>query len=600
MTSESPTVYIAYCHSSEEDVEWAKQLAYHLRSEGIQTLLDVWELRPGMDRDDWYRQSILVADVILLVATPGLVAEVRYRQGELPTDLFLEVLQDVRNVGVGKRLIPLLFPGVSGAELPFPFTRRVGVHVDPNSLQSVFANLADVILRREVPVKPPVRIRNNSPRDPSVPVQLPYIKIEHFRRIGFLELHREAIEHFDDTNSGQWTLLLGDNGAGKSSFLWALGMGLLDRELIQGILAILSTSLIQNLEPESFVFVVETTTTYFLALEVDQGRERIVNSSASPDFMVFGYGSARGSAFGGPRRAVDLDRPLDAVSTLYGIRTNLIHAETWLQNLERGALKAGEGERAAILFQNVCSVLKSILPGVDDIRFDAERVVFIGPAVGECSTDSLSDGYATTLGWIVDMMARWIHEQQRHGREIPAEFNLQMTGLVLIDELDLHLHPRWQMRIVDDVRRAFPKMSFVATTHNPLTLLGANPGEIHVLDQADGETKVRQVDLPPGIRADQILTGIWFGLSSTLDQETQQLLDQHRELLRMGTPQTDNNRLELEHQLRLRLGSYADTSEDRLAQEIVSSQLKKNGAPLTTFELETVRDKVQKALAPKP
>ena len=78
---------------------------------------------------------------------------------------------------------------------------------------------------------------------------------------------------------------------------------------------------------------------------------------------------------------------------------------------------------------------------------------------------------------------------------------------------------------------------------------------------------VRQQDLPPGIRADQVLTGVWFGLSSTLDQDTQDLLDQHRQMLRRGVERSAPDRLELEDSIRLRLGSYADTSEERLAQE---------------------------------
>ena len=478
MTSESPIVFIAYCDASEKDSDWAKQLAHFLRLEGIQTLLDVWELRPGMDMEKWYREAVQSADVILLVATHDLLYEFRHADEQMPSDFFWKSLSDVDGV-TNRLLIPLLFPGVTSRELPTSFSNRVGIHVNPDHTAAALSELVDLIHGRQFPIAPSVRPRNKSPRDSSVPVQLQRIKIEHFRRIRLLELTRAAADDYVAPAIGQWTLLLGDNGAGKSSFLWALGMGLLDRELAHGILANLSTSLIQNSSAESEVHVSETATTYFLLLEDDQDRERIVNSSPSPDFMVFGYGSGRGSAFGGPRRAVDLDRSLDAVSTLYGIRTNLIHAETWLQGLEHGALKSGEDQKATILFQNVCSVLKSVLPGIDEIRVDSDRVVFSGPGVGECSTDSLSDGYATTLGWIVDMMARWVHEQQRLGRAIPAEFNEQMTGLVLIDELDLHLHPRWQMRIVDDVRRAFPKMSFVATTHNPLTLLGAQPGEIH-------------------------------------------------------------------------------------------------------------------------
>jgi hypothetical protein len=57
-----------------------------------------------------------------------------------------------------------------------------------------------------------------------------------------------------------------------------------------------------------------------------------------------------------------------------------------------------------------------------------------------------------------------------------------MTGVVLIDEIDAHLHPRWQMQVVTTLRTLFPRMTFVATTHNPLALVGARDGEGRVDD----------------------------------------------------------------------------------------------------------------------
>ncbi|MCP3938608.1 MAG: AAA family ATPase, partial [Actinomycetia bacterium] len=144
----------------------------------------------------------------------------------------------------------------------------------------------------------------------------------------------------------------------------------------------------------------------------------------------------------------------------------------------------------------------------------------------------MSDGYITTVGWIVDLIARWAELSHRLGVELDGDFRDQMTGLVLIDEIDLHLHPLWQTEIVSTLRRQFPKMSFVATTHNPLTLVGAKPGEIHVLRREAGQVSVHQQDIPPGTSADDVLTGEWFGLVSTLDADTQDLLDQHRSMLR--------------------------------------------------------------------
>ncbi len=118
-----------------------------------------------------------------------------------------------------------------------------------------------------------------------------------------------------------------------------------------------------------------------------------------------------------------------------------------------------------------------------------------------------SDGYITTLGWSLDLIARWAHEARKSGARLGGSFNKKMTGLVLIDELDLRLRPRWQTRVIADIRKAFPKMSFVVTTHNPLTLLSAKPREVHVLERDEkGGIVCNQVDPPPGIRADQILT----------------------------------------------------------------------------------------------
>ena len=223
-------------------------------------------------------------------------------------------------------------------------------------------------------------------------------------------------------------------------------------------------------------------------------------------------------------------------------------------------------------------------------------VIVRGPVIGECSLSSLSDGYLTTIGWVLDLIARWTHEAQRANIEIKPGFNKQMTGLVLIDELDLHLHPRWQAHIIGDLRKDFPKMSFVVTTHNPLTLLGAEPGEIHVIRKDDDQFEVTQEDMPPGIRADQVLTGAWFGLSSTLDKETLGLLDEHRRMLSQETKRSDSKRKKLERELRQRLGSFADTSEDRLALEVAAKHMTEEYQSLTTIERKEVQKKIKHAL----
>ena len=61
---------------------------------------------------------------------------------------------------------------------------------------------------------------------------------------------------------------------------------------------------------------------------------------------------------------------------------------------------------------------------------------------------------------------------------------LETPGIVLIDELDQHLHPAWQMRVLDDLMRAFPKVQFIVTTHSPQVMSAAPPNSVRLLDTA--------------------------------------------------------------------------------------------------------------------
>jgi predicted ATP-binding protein involved in virulence len=59
------------------------------------------------------------------------------------------------------------------------------------------------------------------------------------------------------------------------------------------------------------------------------------------------------------------------------------------------------------------------------------------------------------------------------------------TGVILIDELDLHLHPKWQRRVVDDLKRTFPAIQFICSTHSPFLIQSLEPGELIRLQDTD-------------------------------------------------------------------------------------------------------------------
>ncbi|MCM3358656.1 AAA family ATPase [Psychrobacillus sp. MER TA 171] len=89
----------------------------------------------------------------------------------------------------------------------------------------------------------------------------------------------------------------------------------------------------------------------------------------------------------------------------------------------------------------------------------------------------LSDGYRNTIGMVADIAFR-MASLNPHLEENAV---LETPGIIIIDELDLHLHPKWQRRIVDDLKRTFPKIQFIASTHSPFIIQSIEEGELRIL-----------------------------------------------------------------------------------------------------------------------
>ncbi len=97
----------------------------------------------------------------------------------------------------------------------------------------------------------------------------------------------------------------------------------------------------------------------------------------------------------------------------------------------------------------------------------------------------LSDGYRNMVAMLADISYRAI----RLNPHLEQDAAKKTKGIVLIDELDMHLHPKWQRRIVQDLQNAFPDMQFIATTHSPFILQSLESGQVIDLnlDQEDEE-----------------------------------------------------------------------------------------------------------------
>lgn len=113
--------------------------------------------------------------------------------------------------------------------------------------------------------------------------------------------------------------------------------------------------------------------------------------------------------------------------------------------------------------------LKAMFPDVSDPRIKLSPLRFAVKLNGEeFDVQQLSDGYQTMIGLTLDLCSRFATANPHFSDPLAAE------AIVLIDEVDLHLHPRWQMRVVQDLLRTFSNTQFILTTHSPVVLEGVN------------------------------------------------------------------------------------------------------------------------------
>jgi predicted ATP-binding protein involved in virulence len=186
------------------------------------------------------------------------------------------------------------------------------------------------------------------------------------------------------------------------------------------------------------------------------------------------------------------------------------------------------------------------------------------------SLNQLSDGYRSMFALVVDLL-RWL-ELSRPDTNVPLN---QGRGVVLIDEIDAHLHPRWQRQVGFWLTEFFPNIQFIVATHSPFVAMAAGEGALTLL-QKEGNVVCANQDVPyvRGWAVGQVLTSL-FDMISLRDPETAKLLEEYEELLlahRAGKlkPAQEEDLAQLENDLNARMTGSRDAPEQReLEQDLV-------------------------------
>ena len=229
---------------------------------------------------------------------------------------------------------------------------------------------------------------------------------------------------------------------------------------------------------------------------------------------------------------------------------------------------------------NLC--LKPSGWGDMDFSIDRQEIVARHPQYGELPIAMLSDGIRSMLTLVADIAFRTVKLNPNLGPMAATETD----GIVLIDEVDMHLHPAWQQTVLASLKEAFPRIQFIVTTHSPQVLTSVSAECIRMLQRdVDAEsgkqqTTVREFQVQTqGVASSTILAEV-MGTDPIPDVEPAHWLSEYKPLIEQDlseTPEANKLRARLEkhfgtsHPLILecdrliRLQSFRKTLEEKKA-----------------------------------
>lgn len=245
--------------------------------------------------------------------------------------------------------------------------------------------------------------------------------------------------------------------------------------------------------------------------EQTKGWHPVFDDNPAAMFMV-GYGASRTVELPekfnpGARKSSGLIR-INKVKSLFEETYQLVPLDAWLPEM-----KTNNPGR----YKQFVNLLARIT-GEGHFKFTGEiedRQYIFEKEGSSIPFNALSDGYRAFLGWVGDLLFH-VEQSCPSGKKL-----VDNEGIVLIDEIDLHLHPAWQMKILPLLANALPKIQFFVTTHSPLVVGSVEWQNIIYLktDEDKNSFPIRDKRNTYGLDSDQILVSNFFGLKSTRNDE---------------------------------------------------------------------------------
>lgn len=402
--------------------------------------------------------------------------------------------------------------------------------------------------------------------------------IQNYRCIQDLE-----VNCLDDKGKvRQWTVLLGENNSGKTNVLRALALletvehefpveaetaGERESTVLYAPLVVKHKDLIvgvENLRVEATLCSENSIQFPWSYTDARVNVRPVLNENR---LSVFAYGVSRY-----PAHTALNERESKPYKTLFSTEARLSDLEEWLLKLDYLSRMDDEKSQreGRKRLDSVRRLLQSSLfPEVLDVTFvasggaDSQVIVKFVTKDGTMRFDELGFGYQTSLTWLTDFCKRMFELYPKSKNPLHEE------AVVLVDELDLHLHPRWQRDIVPTLSKVFPRVQFIVTTHSPHVLQSMADVNLYVLrrDETSGEITVERSDVTDftGWTVEEILSEtmeLKDGVRSVVYNEkkrafenalktkdrqaAEQLYAELEQMMRPGNPMRSIYRIELE------------------------------------------------------
>jgi nucleoside phosphorylase len=512
-------IFIVYSHKDEL---LRDELAMHLHSLRGQGLINLWHDKQIMLGSEWQKEidsNLDSADIILLLISADFMASDYSGGREFRRAIERHNTRDARVIPIILRPTDFEMPPFSNLSI-----------LPTNSLPvTQWENREEAFVNITKGIRTVIGEITTNPREQK---ELTISKIELYNIRCFDNL---TIDFTQQQKCSYWVMLLGDNAIGKSTLLKSIVLGLCNESDAAALIKIAESSgeFIKKGEKEGRIIIhlresspskhkkyTITTTIH----KVTEDAPEIVRQETQPaknfpwaDIFVCGYGAYRSKQ---ANTSYEQYKAIDAVKSLFDHQTSL-------QNPELILLRQDPQIRT-ILEEKLRNILMLDTPD-HTIHYTKHGLEIEGPW-GRMPFQTLSDGYRSTTIWVLDFIGWLIHAERLLG-------NPDIGGILIIDEIEQHLHPRWQRYIVQRLRQQFPKTQIIASTHTPLVAAGIADVDQSMLlklernEENEVSLKVIDQEQIAGKRADQVLTSDAFGLLTTRNERSHDDVDRYTKLL---------------------------------------------------------------------